>query len=259
MENNNRLEKLYGGKVTIQFNKESHRYKKPGERYYLISATAATGVLDKSRFLIPWAVNLDFAFLKSYLQKGVGQFSLAELGPIIDEASIQHELRKEEAADVGTQVHEWIESFIKAKIGKWESPTLDTITDEKVLNGINGFLDWYNSHDVQFLASERLVYSVKHDYCGLADFTAVVDGKHVVGDFKTGKNIYTEHHYQLSAYWKAIEEEDGKVFDGGTILHVNKETGQFNTVEINKESNELNFPVFLACLTIKRREKELSR
>ncbi len=250
---------LYKGSVEIDFYPDSHRYKKPNEKSYLISATAATGILDKSRFLIPWAVNLAGSFLKLFLEENAGPFHPNELLPVIEEALIQHTVKKEEAADIGSQVHSWIEGFIKAKINKTEIPTLDGIEDEKVLNGINGFLDWYNSHDVQFLASERLIYSVKNDYCGLTDFVAIVDGNHVVGDFKTGKNIYTEHYYQLSAYWKAVEEEDGKEFDQGIILHVNKETGAFNAMEVSKEANELNFPVFLACLTIKRREKELAK
>lgn len=249
---------LYNGKINIDFYPSSHRYKFPTERYYLVSATAATGVLDKSRFLLPWAVAMDLNYIRSYLERIDGKFTKEELMPVINEASIQHTLKKEEAADIGTEVHAWIESFISSKLDKTDCPGVDT-ENEKVQNGIMGFLDWYNSHKVEFTASERLIYSKKHDYCGLTDFTAIVNGKNCVGDFKTGKDIYTEHHYQLSGYWKAIEEEDGKEFDHGIILHCNKETGEFKTVEISKEDNNLNFDVFLACLTIKKREKVLSR
>lgn len=249
---------LYKGKVDIDFYPDSHRYKKPTEKTYLISATAATSVLDKSRFLIPWAVNLDFSHLKKYLNENQGPFHLSELMPIIEAAQEQHTKKKEEAADIGTEVHLWISNFIKSKLLKSTDMSLEGIENEQVLNGINGFLDWYNAHDVKFTASERLIYSLKHDYCGLTDFTAVVNGKNVVGDFKTGKNIYTEHYYQLAAYWKAVEEEDGKKFDEGVILHVNKETGVFNAQEVTKDDNEQNFPIFLACLAIKRREKELA-
>lgn len=250
---------LYGGKVLIDFYPESHRYKKPTERTYLISATSATGVIDKSRFLIPWAAALDQKFLLAYLEEVQGPFTKEELFPIINEAFQQHTIKKEEAGDIGSEVHAWIEKFIKAKMTKTEQPTLDGIENDNVLNGINGFLDWYNAHEVTFTASERLIYSLQHDYCGLTDFTAIVDGKNCVGDFKTGKGVYSDHHYQLSAYWKAIEEEDKSNFDAGIILHCNKETGEFTSHEITKENNELNFPAFLACLSIKRREKELSK
>jgi hypothetical protein len=257
MESNKLSVVLYGGEVKIDFFPESHRYKKPTERTYLISATSATGVIDKSRFLIPWAVGLDQKFLLAYLEKVKGPFSKEELFPIIDEAFKQHTVKKEEAADIGSKVHDWIERFVKAKMSKTESPSIDDINDDNVLNGINGFLDWYNGHKIEFTGSERLIYSKEYDYCGIADFTAIVDGKN--WDFKTSKAVYPEHQYQLSAYWKAIEEEDNKLFDCGIILHVDKESGEFHSHKVSKEENLLNFPVFLSCLTIKQREKQLSK
>lgn len=250
---------LYKGEVKIDFYPDSHRYKKTGERTYLISATSATGMIDKSRVLIPWAVNLCGSFFRKYLEEaGIDSFTKEELFPVLEEALTQHTVKKEQAADIGSQVHEWIEQFALSRINGTEAPILSEDMPEGVENAIGGFLDWYNENDVKFLASERLIYSKKYDYCGLTDFIAVINGKKSVGDYKTSKSVYSDHRYQLSAYWNAIEEEDEEEIEQGVILHVNKETGEFKAYEITREEHLKNLPAFLACLTIKRREKELN-
>jgi hypothetical protein len=34
--------------------------------------------------------------------------------------------------------------------------------DQRVANAVTGFLDWKEKHNVEFLISERFVYSKKH-------------------------------------------------------------------------------------------------
>lgn len=257
---------LYGGKVSVTFFPESHRYKLAGRSDYLISATAATGIVDKSRFLIDWAVKLTRTHLLQHLENNTGPFTLAELWPVIEEACVQHSLKKQAAATIGDQVHQFAEDFAKAKISSalmLPDPAQyllgDEEQDEKIMNGINAFIDWYTTHDVQFLYAERLIYSLQHDYTGLCDVGLMMDGKRLVGDYKTGKGIYNEFYYQLSAYWGAIEEEDETQYDGGVILHFNKEDGSFKVAEVSREEHLRNFETFLHCLGIKRREKELNK
>lgn len=258
-------QKLYGGEVTIDFYPDSHRYKKAGERTFLISATAATGIIDKSRFLIPWAVGLAGDHMRRHFEESTGPYSSEELLPVIEESLKQHTIRKEAAATVGDKVHEYAEHFGEAKIAGKELPNPDDFmlgedeADKKITNGIGAFLDWYNAHDVEFLQTERLVYSKENDYCGLCDVTLKIDGKKVVGDYKTAKYVYNEHLYQLSGYWGAIEEEDKEKYDGGVILHFSKEDGTFKAVDVPRDEHEKNLDTFLHCVAIKRREKELYR
>jgi len=254
-------EELYGGKVLIDFFPDSHRYKKAGERTYLISVTGATGIIDKSRPLIIWATGLFKSFVLQYFEESkVKKFTAEELMPVIEDGAVQHTIKKEKAASIGSQVHEWCEMFVKTKMeGKEVDPETLKGLDENVENGINAFLDWYNSHKIKFLASERLVYSVKHDYVGIFDALAVIDGKTTLIDFKTSKRVYNEHLYQLSGYWNAVEEEDKVKLDAGLILHFDKETASFGKYEIDQEEHQKNLPVMLACLVVKRREKELSK
>lgn len=252
--------KLYGGEVAIDFYPESHRYKLQGEKSYLISVTTCTGVIDKSRFLIPWAVGLVGTYLRQYFENSsVNQYTSEELTPVIEEALKQHQVKKEEAASVGSMVHEWAEKFAIAKQTGSPLPELSDDMDARVIAGINAFLDWYNSHDVKFEDTERMLYSRQHGYVGLTDAIAVVDGKRTLIDYKTGKGIYNEFYYQLAAYWQAYEEETNQPIEQALILHFNKETGEFEKKEISRDELNANFPVFLACLTIKQREKELSK
>ena len=243
---------LYDGNVEITFYPDSHRYLKDGKP--LISVTAATGIIDKSRVLIWWATNL----MKDYLFEFVNNnedFSLEDLYNAIEEAAKQHQVKKEEAADIGSQVHEWCEMYIKAKINGDPEPEMPN--DDKVLNGITAFLEWLSEHKVKFHCSERLVYSKKHNYVGTLDAIATVNGKKYLIDFKTSKGVYNEFFYQVAAYRAAYEEETGEKLDGSIIIHFDKDTGEFEVIDI--DNHKKDYKVFLACLTIKKREKELSK
>jgi hypothetical protein len=251
---------LYGGEVLIDFYPDSHRYKLQGRKDYLISVTTCTGVIDKSRFLIPWAVGLTGTFLRQYFENAkVNQFTSEELLPVIEEALKQHQVKKEEAASIGTLVHDWAEKFGVATVQGLDLPEIPEEADEKVHAGINAFLDWFNSHEIKFVDAERLLFSKRYEYAGLTDAIAIIDGRKTLIDYKTGKGIYNEFYYQIAAYWHAYEEETGEELDCAEIIHFNKETGAFDKKEMTRAEYELNFPIFLSCLNIKQREKELSK
>lgn len=249
---------LYDGKVNITFYPDSHRYKLEGEKTYLISVTSCTGMIDKSRFLIPWAVGLTTSYIRQYLETMAGtMISPSEIEMILDEAAKQHTIKKEQAADIGHQVHAWCEKFAKAKMEETSLPEIPDNTDPKVVAGINAFMEWYTTNNVKFMFTERMIYSRKHKYVGLADFIANVNGKVVVGDYKTGKNLYTDAFYQIAAYREAYNEEQGMpVITGSLLLHFDKETGEFRAKEM--ANHKKDFAAFKGCLAIKKREKELA-
>jgi len=263
---NKETRSLYNGDVNIDFFPDSHRYKKVGEKTYLISVTACTGLIDKSRFLIPWAVGLCGSFLREYLEKSEN-FCREELLPIVDEALRQHTIKKDDAADIGKRIHEYCELFALAQINGNDLPDFPPVLDtDKQLedgsypieNGINAFLEWFNDNDIKFLEAERLVYSKNMEVVGTLDAIAMVNGKRVLIDFKTGKGFYSEYNYQVAAYRAMYCEEMETPFDYALILHFNKETGEFDTKKIENEDLMKDWSVFHSLLQVKRREKELA-
>lgn len=249
---------LYNGKINIGFWENQHRYSliingKP-ERTWLLSVTAATGMIDKSRVLMKWATNLakekmieDIDEIKKLLPTS-GSSVRNKLVEIIENACNLYNVKREEAATKGSAAHSWIESYING-----EKPAMPE--DENVIASINAFLDWEKQHKVKWLETEQIVYSKKYGYVGLFDALAVIDRKTVLIDFKTSKGVYNDYKYQISAYRAAYEEETGKKLSGNSlIVRFDKETAEFEVHECT--AHDKDFKAFLGALAIKVREKE---
>lgn len=242
---------LYNKTVTIDFYGEGkyHYYKnrKTGER--IMGVTTATGVVDKSTPLIIWATRLAKVHLLTLLESGqvIQDYHVLEAVEL-------HKVRKQEAGASGTLVHEWAEKYIAG-----EDPEMPT--DEKVLNGVIAFLNWVTEHKVKFLASEMMVYSKKHNYVGTLDAIGKINGKTCLIDFKTSSGVYSEMRYQVAAYQMAYEEQTGKKLTGPRYLaRFDKETGDFHSHNLDElpDNYAKDCKAFIAALTLKRREKELS-
>jgi hypothetical protein len=127
MEEITKTIKLYKGTVPIKFitdYADKHEYyNEKDER--LKGVTYFTGVIDKSRPLIMWAVGLSRDFLLDLLDKG----KTISIDHIL-EASKQHTKVKEEAADTGKQIHAWISRWIN------KEKKNDIPDDPKVRQGI---------------------------------------------------------------------------------------------------------------------------
>jgi len=228
--------KMYGGEVTVDFYPNSHMYKVTDPKYGMVKervkgVTTYLGIKDKSAPLISWATETAGLHLYDVLSSG---------NPItmddVREAIGKHRTIKDEAATIGKTMHEWCEYFIKHKLGREGFETAPVMPiDPQIALGINSFLEWYMAHDVQFVNSERVVYSRKHQYIGTMDFEAVIDGKITCGDFKSSNGLYNTVLAQVSAYIEAAEEEaeaEGKPvkFENRMAVRLAKETlDEYNT------------------------------
>ena len=242
---------LYKGKVRIEFFERYHQYflvKKNGEREKIKSVTSATSVIDKSAALMGWAVKLGRIFLTEKLESG--EIITLEM---VNEAAKLHVVRKKEAADLGTAVHDWAEHYIKAKLARKSKPALPE--DARILNGVIAFLKWEKEHKVKFVASELMVYSKKHNYVGLMDAKAIIDGKLACVDFKTSNGIYDEFRFQVAAYREADSEESKKKYGSTWIIRFGKDDGEFEAHEI--PDHKKDFEAFTAALALRRRLDEL--
>jgi hypothetical protein len=241
---------LYKGTIELVFNEDKHLFTIGGRK--IISVTRFTSVIEKPA-LVPWAVGLTRDYLMANLKSLVEDTKGDRIVALIDESTKQHRIRKQEAADSGTLVHDWVEQFIKAKT-KADYP--ETPKDPNVYNGVSAFLKWVDMDEVKFLASEKTIYSKKYDYAGILDAIAVIKHKKCVVDFKTSRAVYPEYFYQTSAYQGADEEESGEKYTGSKIIaRFDKETGEFE--KVSSDEQEKDYEVALACLTIRRRLDEM--
>jgi hypothetical protein len=179
--------------------------ERPGVTTYL-------NIIDKSRPLIIWAIELYRDYLLECLAKGITEEHIYEGG-------VLHEERKQEAVAIGDEANGWIEKYIKG-----ESAEMPKRREAQV--AVNAFLDWEAANKVKFLSSERVVYSKKHDYIGKMDIEAKVNGKLSMIDIKTSDGLYNTYGMQTAAYLKADEEESGREYRGRWLIRLAKETEQ---------------------------------
>lgn len=234
--------KLYKGKIIIRFDDERHRFwDEKGNP--ITSVTAISGMIDKSNFLIPWALKLMRNYLIEKIDKGE-QITILD----INEASKESDRVKKKAGDIGTQIHEWINQWLGGK-----KPAVPD--DDKIRNGITAFLQFQRANKVRWIESERVVYSKKYGFAGFLDAVGKIGNKLIMVDFKSSNRIYSEFALQTAGYQIAYEEEIGKEMDSRLVIRFGKNNGEF---EFKKyEENKKDKEAFLALQIAKRRMKEL--
>lgn len=232
---------MYGGRVMLTFTPGNHQYKAAvdgAKPYNVPSATTITGVKDKSRFLIPWAsrvnteatvatiINPTRDLLRSKapatkVVKALREFyDEVGMGKLLQAAQNAHDTIKEDAGDVGTIAHEWLQKYIKT--GEQPDRPLNPLAN----NAINAGLDWIAKHKVEFIGVERRVFSLELGVAGTTDFYGKVDGALAILDWKSGSGIYDEMFMQIALYQTAIEEEDQAQIDARWIINIDKKTGE---------------------------------
>ena len=108
----------------------------------------------------------------------------------------------EAAADFGTDFHAAVAHWLGGRdyIGR-----LDTMSI------LEGFIEWYNNHDIQCLMAECSFASEEYGYAGTIDFIGTWNDRPVLVDFKTQEGpatFYDEYPLQLVAYSLGIGEPD---------------------------------------------------
>ena len=215
---------LYGGKVLYRFFPDTHIYmfsvkgapykRKTGSTTYL-------GVKDKSTALGIWQQTMTADFLLKKIAEGV---KINE--DVAIEAVIQNDIAKDEAADIGSEMHEWLEKYIKFKLktkGYNEIPEIPN--SPEATNGVNAFLQWEKENKPKYISSERIVYSMKNDCSGTLDLEAVIDGVTCLVDFKSSNGLYNTVRAQTASYARFDEEErKKKVYGGRWALRFSKYT-----------------------------------
>lgn len=215
------LTELYKGKVQIKFFPGSHQYwltVNGGKSTRKTGVTTFIGIKDKSKPLGIWQQEMTASFLFDCIANEV---PLDEEKAV--EAVIQHDIAKDEAAKLGTEIHDWIEKYIRNKLKQTGFENIPDMPDSpEAITGTNSFFEWEKKYKVKFLSTETPVYSMEHDYPGIEDFTAIIDDKFTDNDFKTSNGLYNGVRAQTAAYARAREEEGGRKCQGRWAVRIAK-------------------------------------
>lgn len=228
---------LYGGAVEV-VRKETatgHSYYVNGKR--TVGVTTVLGTINKP-FLLPWAVNQTIGYVMKNLET-LKSGSEADVNAILYGAKGHADAQRDEAADIGTQIHKWVEDYITSG----HAPEMPH--DERVIRGVMNFMEWVEHAKVQeWVASEKVVYSKKHNYVGTVDIIAKIGGKLYLIDLKTSNALYPEVRLQTAAYQHADTEEAGTDYAGRWALRIAKETEEQYIERMKKKYKADTFAPF---------------
>ena len=212
----------------VHFDEEEHEYsvRRNGSREVVPGTTTITDVLSKGPALIWWSANCARDYIMEEMEPGRAYDEL-EIEELAKGARLAHRNASDQAKSLGTLVHEWIESYINAKLNGKSEP--DWPVNEDAHESIIEFLDWEESNDVEWGASEVIVYHPNVHFAGTYDALARVNGRITVVEFKTSSGIYPAHKLQVSAYLRAEEAYRGREIDGFSILRIPKDAEEFET------------------------------
>lgn len=234
---------------TIMFYPTSHQYKlvvgeKKSDWKTIDSVSRICGIVDKSEALLIWASRLCSDYL---LSLPVNQRTDDEVKVAVN----KHREKKEEAANIWTLAHAWAEEYIK----NWD---ISFPEDPQVVNAVNWFLEWTSQHKIEWIASERFVYSNKYNYVGICDAIAVIDGKKYLVDFKTSNRIRKlEYGMQTAAYINAYCEETWEIIDGVIVARFSKDDFDvpFEVFEFSDSDIEFFFNLFKSAQQLYQAKK----
>jgi len=191
--------------------------------------TTILGILNKP-FLVKWANNLGLQGIDSTKYK-------------------------DKMADIGTITHKMILCYLtKDTLDLTEYSQQDISTAE---NCMLSFLEWEKSHKLEPIIVETPMASDIYGYGGTPDYIGLINGRLELMDFKTGKAIYEESLYQLSAYRQLAKEQGHKV-EHARILRIGRDDNEgFEERLIARFDNE--FELFKHCLAIYNLQKIMKR
>jgi hypothetical protein len=253
---------LYNGQVRLEFNPKTHRYTiYDGDTVVKApSVTTINGVLDKSGPLMYWAINQTVNYIRGALQTD-GQYldgySATYLDTVLEGSKRAAREKKQQAADIGTLAHNWLEAYFLWRAGNGGElpPEPD---NEQAVNCIQAALSWLEKHKVEIISVEQRIYSRKYKFSGTSDMFAFVDGKKTCLDWKSSKGLYPEFRFQTAAYVKAYEEEHPtERIQQRILVQLGKETGEFHAITLPRSDNTKDWRAFKGLLDAYSRLQEL--
>ena len=179
------------------------------------------------------------------LRLATGRSLTAALLAIIEkEAKAEPDRFRDEAADIGTEVHRLIENWLRLGV----EPDMNG-RDERVINGWTAFREWWAASGFTPIRTEFAVASLDLGCGGTVDCLALdPEFRRVLVDFKTSKSIYESHEIQAVTYARCVEDMGEEPVDRVVIGQFGKYDATFNEREVEEHLWPGHLDQFRRCL-----------
>lgn len=242
------LSPLY--KVDLVIAGKAHLYDvaAEGEAARYPSVTGFLGIISKPA-LVPWAKREALALVEAALVnrldgKRCAQIVLnkAWIDNILIDAKKRPDQLKDEAADLGTRAHAFIDLIIHGREPEAIPPEIEA--------PVKAFKDWWKGSGIELVMGDTKVASRIHGYGGSLDALGRRNGRYVILDWKTSSGIYAEYALQVAAYAQAFTETYGLPCSDAVIVRFGKKLPiEFEVKELADVKRSLD--AFLAAKTLK--------
>ena len=162
---------------------------------------------------------------------------------------------RDNAADIGTLAHYMIMCHLREEtpdVSEYSKADID-----KAENCLLSYFEWEKGKKIEPIFTETPLISEQYQYGGTIDFFGKIDGQPTLLDFKTGKALYPEYFYQLSAYEQLLAEA-GRLIEVTRILRIGRNEDEgFEERSIGKLDKQ--WELFLPCKKIYELQKEIRK
>ncbi len=163
----------------------------------------------------------------------------------------------DDKADIGTLAHAKVIGGLTGQevdVSDYSQQQIDAAD-----NACLSFYEWQKKHKLEIISAEEALVSEELKFGGKYDVFGVIDGVQELLDLKTGSGIWEEAYYQLGGYLLLLEEQ-GRHVGQIRILNIPRtEDENFQEITLSKRMMELSKEMFLDCLKIYNRQKEVKR
>ncbi len=125
---------------------------------------------------------------------------------------------RDETANIGTLAHYLI--LCELRGGKPDTSEYSKEQIDQAENCLLSYYEWRKGHDLKPILIETPLVS-DNGFGGMPDLLAVLDGRRILLDYKTGKSLYPEYSYQVGAYAHLLEDNGYKV-EAARILRIGR-------------------------------------
>ena len=198
---------------------------------------------DKTNALMIWARRAALSMTKEEIVKALNNgeaITETNLDEILKKADRQPDKLKDEAADLGTLVHNAIDDYILGKTPK--------VAPEARL-GFDNFMAWMRKSGVSIIAGDTPVASVRWGFGGRLDAIGKIGDDFVILDWKTSNKLRDTNALQVAAYAQAFSETYGVPLpDKGCVVRFGKtDPGDFEAkwVDMTQASHAWCFALSL--------------